>query len=32
VIDSRLRRAIPIRIAYWFAWADAYPETTLWEG
>lgn len=30
VIDSRLRRAIPTRLAYWFAWADAYPETTLW--
>ena len=32
VIDSRLRRAIPARIAYWFAWVDAFPETTLWEG
>ena len=32
VIDSRLRRAIPARIAYWFAWADAFPDTTLWEG
>ena len=30
VIDSRLRRAIPVRLAYWFAWADAFPETTLW--
>lgn len=29
VIDSRLRRALPLRIAYWFAWQDAYPETTL---
>lgn len=32
VIDSRLRRAIPVRIAYWFAWADAFPDTSLWEG
>jgi len=32
VIDSRLRRAIPVRVAYWFAWADAFPETSLWEG
>ena len=32
VIDSRLRRAVPVRLAYWFAWADAYPDTTLWEG
>jgi len=30
VIDSRLRRALPLRIAYWFAWQDAYPETTLY--
>lgn len=30
VIDSTTRRAIPTRVAYWFAWADAYPETTLW--
>jgi len=29
VIDSRLRRALPVRIAYWFAWVDAYPDTTL---
>jgi len=29
VIDSRLRRALPLRISYWFAWQDAYPETTL---
>ncbi len=29
VIDTRLRRAVPLRISYWFAWQDAYPETTL---
>ncbi len=32
VIDSSLRRALPVRIAYWFAWADAFPETSLWQG
>jgi uncharacterized protein DUF3179 len=29
VIDTRLRRALPLRVSYWFAWKDAYPETTL---
>jgi len=29
VIDTRLRRAVPLRISYWFAWQDAYPGTTL---
>ena len=29
VIDSRLRRALPLRITYWFAWKDAYPDSTL---
>lgn len=31
VIDGRVRHAIPARIAYWFAWANAFPETTVWE-
>ncbi|MDA0351507.1 MAG: DUF3179 domain-containing (seleno)protein [Chloroflexi bacterium] len=32
VIDSRQRNAIPGRLAYWFAWSDAFPDTTLWSG
>jgi hypothetical protein len=31
VIDSSLRRSLPVRLAYWFAWADAYPDTSLWD-
>ncbi len=29
VIDSVELRAVPLRIAYWFAWADAFPDTAL---
>jgi len=31
VIDGRIRQAIPTKIAYWFAWADAFLETTIWK-
>ncbi len=28
-LDGRVRRVLSNRMAYWFAWADVFPETTL---
>jgi hypothetical protein len=29
-MNSRVREALAARVAYWFAWADAYPDTSVW--
>jgi len=28
--NSRVRNALPAQVAYWFAWAGAFPDAALW--